>query len=138
MSTIALSATFRDRMIRHAASEAPREACGLVAVLDDTVTAVYEIQNIAESNDRFLLEPRAQFAAIQAADAACWEIGGIYHSHPHGPDSLSETDLAAPVDASWVSFLVVPSDGEWEVRAFDAGSGASIVIEESTEHAELR
>ncbi len=39
------------------------------------------------------MDPRELLAALEAIENNAWEIEGIYHSHPHGPEYPSHADL---------------------------------------------
>jgi proteasome lid subunit RPN8/RPN11 len=41
------------------------------------------------------------------------EMVGIYHSHPHGPDSPSPTDIAEAYYPDAVYLIWFRQDGEW-------------------------
>ena len=75
-------------------SSVPLEACGLLAGKDDTVSKVFLIENKSQSQVRFRMDPLEQLRAFAWIEANSLDLLGIFHSHPSGPDTLSETDIA--------------------------------------------
>ncbi len=104
-------------MKQHVASQAPLEACGLVAGLHGVSTAVFPIPNVLQSPLRYRMDPHRQLEAFFAIENAGWELLAIYHSHPMGPPAPSEIDLA---EATYpVVYLIwAPVGHEWVVRGF--------------------
>lgn len=93
------------------------EACGLFAVRDGEVTEVYETPNSDRSATGYTIPPESHFAALQDAEARGWEIGGVFHSHPAGPATPSESDVTGALDPWWV-YLVVGLRGRPDLRAW--------------------
>jgi [CysO sulfur-carrier protein]-S-L-cysteine hydrolase len=73
----------------------PLEGCGLLAGDErGWVTAVYPITNILHSPTAYEMDPGQQLQAMLNLEAAGWQLLAIYHSHPHGPETPSPTDIA--------------------------------------------
>ena len=101
----------------------PEEACGLLAGSHETVVEVIPIQNTAHSPSRFRMDPREQVRAFERIEAQGWELLGIFHSHPAGPDHPSATDIAeAAYDA--VNVIWSPGAGGGTARAFSIRDGS--------------
>ena len=81
-------------MLQHLKEEYPLEGCGLMAVKDGVVTAVYPIDNILKSPTAYEMEPLQQVQTILKIEANEEALMAIYHSHPHGPSQPSATDIA--------------------------------------------
>lgn len=87
----------------------PDEACGFLLGVRERVAAevrrVVEARNRAERSDRFLIDARDVFAAMQAARAAGEELIGVYHSHP---DAAAEPSVVDRDDAwgDWLHLIV--------------------------------
>ncbi len=97
----------------------PEEGCGLLFGRGQRVERVVPIQNALHSPVRFRLEPQAQLAAMQEADAQGLELLAIYHSHPRGPDHPSVTDIeeaAYPQAAHLIWWQDVAR--RWQVELF--------------------
>lgn len=105
-------------IVRHVDGEAPLEACGLLAGKGDRVEKVIVVRNQAQSPVRFVMDPYEQLQAFDWIDSNGFDLVGIFHSHPAGPDSASATDIA---EAAYPVFQVIVSrtDGVyWQARAF--------------------
>lgn len=81
-------------MIDHARDAYPLEACGLAAGLNCRTTAIYAIDNVLQSPTAFAMDPMQQIEAMLDIEAQGLELLAIYHSHPHGPQAPSATDVA--------------------------------------------
>ena len=104
-------------MQRHVASEAPLEACGLLAGRNGVSEAVYPIPNALHSPTRYRMEAEAQVRAFFALEEAGLELMAIYHSHPQGPPLPSSIDVR---EATYpVPYIIwAPLGQTWVARAF--------------------
>jgi proteasome lid subunit RPN8/RPN11 len=119
---VRLRAALRDEIVAHVRSEAPREACGLLAGRDGAITRVIRCANVhATPTTRYLIDPREQLRAFRAIDAAGEELLGIYHSHPVSQPYPSPTDRAEAHYPDALYLLVSLRSGTPEVRAFRIG-----------------
>jgi len=107
-------------MLVHADNCAPEECCGLIATdQSGGIRFVYPLSNVERSTTSFTIEPEESYGAFMHADRCGWTIGGVFHSHPTGPDFLSEKDIVETADPAWFHVLVCP-DG---LRAFRIEDG---------------
>jgi proteasome lid subunit RPN8/RPN11 len=109
----------QDDIVAHARQEAPREACGLLAGRNGTITRVIRCANVhGTPTTRYIIDPREQLKAFRAMDSAGEELLGIYHSHPVSQPYPSPTDRAEAhyPDAYYV--LVSLRTSTPEIRAF--------------------
>lgn len=117
-------------MQEHVRAETPLEACGLVAGHGNRAEAVYRVSNALKSPVQFRMDAREQLLAMESIEASGLSLLAIYHSHPNGSGTPSETDLA-----EWryeaICLIWAPNQAEWQVRAFwlDPSSAAEIPIE---------
>jgi proteasome lid subunit RPN8/RPN11 len=104
-------------MLDHVRRQAPLEACGLLAGRNDLVEEVIAVRNQAQSPVRFVMEPYEQLQAFEWIESNHLELLGIFHSHPNGPETVSETDIA---EAAYEVIHVICSPGEegWGGRGF--------------------
>lgn len=111
-------------MLKHIAAELPREACGFFAGYGNRVDRVIPITNTAQSRTRFKMDPSEQIQALMEFESAGYDLLGIYHSHPLGPDQLSRRDLEEITypEAVYLLFYRWPG-GEWDARVFQAVDG---------------
>ena len=119
-----LPAALRDEIVAHARSEAPKEACGLVAGQDGRLTRVIRCANAHPAPvTRYAIDPREQLRAFRDMEAKGEELLAIYHSHPITQAYPSPTDRAEAhyPDAYYV--LVSLRDVAPEVRAFRVRDG---------------
>ena len=84
-------------MQEHAAQNAPLEACGLVSGRIEKgsyqAADVIPTTNILNSPIRYQIDPHEQLNAFYEMEASGLELVAIYHSHPHGPEVPSHTDI---------------------------------------------
>jgi proteasome lid subunit RPN8/RPN11 len=106
----------------------PEEACGLIAGTLGTpyyqALAVLPLTNSLHSPVRFKIEPQEQLAAFNTIDASNWELVGIYHSHPLGPDTPSATDVDESYYPEAVQLIWSKRTGAWKCRGFLIQQGA--------------
>lgn len=107
-----------EAMRRQVAALAPEEACGLVAGSGGRSTEVIPVENILHSPVRYRMEPRAQIDALNRLDEQGWDLLAIYHSHPSGPNYLSETDLAEAYYPESIYLIWFVEGGRWVCKAF--------------------
>jgi proteasome lid subunit RPN8/RPN11 len=126
-ASLRLAATHWGKMLRHAAADAPLEACGLLAGKDGQVQKVFPMRNAARSAVRFRLDPQEQFDIFSAMEERGLELLGIYHSHPNGPPTPSPTDVA---EATYpvVNLILSAAGGKWQGHSFWIESGGFLEI----------
>ena len=97
-----------ERILEHAKSVVPEEACGLIAgTIEDgnkIIRKVYILTNIDHSNEHFTMNPKDQLNAVKDMRAKGLVPLGNFHSHPESPSRPSEEDkrLAYDKDASYM------------------------------------
>lgn len=84
-----------NQILNHLQACYPLEGCGLLAGDGETgwVTAVYPIENSLHSPTAYQMDPTQQVQAMLDLEARGWQLLAIYHSHPHGPELPSVTDV---------------------------------------------
>jgi proteasome lid subunit RPN8/RPN11 len=112
-----------ERMRAEVERLAPEEACGLIAGLNGQVLEVIPVPNVLRSPVRFRMEPKDQWQAFQEIEQRGWELVGIYHSHPNGPDSPSATDVAEAFYPEAVSLIWSRRTGSWQCQGFHIEAG---------------
>jgi proteasome lid subunit RPN8/RPN11 len=101
----------------------PREACGLLLGKEMQegqvqVSRLVPMNNIADDpRSGYLIDPEDYLLTDREAAAEGLAVVGVYHSHPDGSPTPSETDreLAWP---DW-SYVIIGADGElraWRLR----------------------
>lgn len=98
------------KILAHAESVLPEEACGLIAgeVTNEgkIIRKVYLLTNIDHSNEHFSLDPKEQLAAIKDMRANGLVPLGNWHSHPESPSRPSEEDKRLAYDSK-ASYLIL-------------------------------
>lgn len=123
-----------DKILKHAESCLPEEACGLIGgnVEDGykVVKKVYILENIDHSNEHFSMNPKDQFDAIKDMRKNGFEQFGNFHSHPESPSRPSEEDkrLAYDSKASYLILSLMERDNP-VLRAFNI-NGDEVAVEE--------
>lgn len=110
-------------MLRHVRACLPDEACGLLGGTEETVRMVIAVTNEARSPVTFRMEPREQLKAMLLIEEAGYELLGIYHSHPAGPQGPSQTDLAEAYYPDVAYLIWYRAEDGWRCSAYDLGAG---------------
>ncbi|MEY8391668.1 M67 family metallopeptidase [Lachnospiraceae bacterium 45-W7] len=100
----------------------PQEACGLLAGRNEHgncyVEMVYFLTNIENSQDRFSMEPREQFAAVKDMRAHGLHLVGNFHSHPLSAAVPSAADKRLAVDRGFRYLIFSLLEKEPELKVF--------------------
>lgn len=107
---ISLKKADYEKILAHAKSCVPEEACGLIAGTkageDKVVEKVYLLTNIDHSNEHFILDPKEQLAAVKDMRANGLMPLGNWHSHPESPSRPSEEDKRLAYDSK-ASYMIL-------------------------------
>ena len=107
---IKLSKADYNKIIAHAESELPNEACGLIAGNIDgenkEIKKVYFLTNTDHSNEHFSLDPREQLAAVKDMRKNGLVPLGNWHSHPESPSRPSDEDKRLAYDSK-ASYMIL-------------------------------
>lgn len=99
-----------EKIVEHAVSCLPEEACGLIAGEvygeDKHIKKVYLLTNTDHSDEHFSLDPKEQLAAIRDMRAAGYVPLGSWHSHPESPSRPSDEDKRLAYDKN-ASYLIL-------------------------------
>jgi len=82
-----------EQMLEQAKTEAPVEACGILAGKNGRIEKLYKMTNTDQSSAHFMMEPEEQFKVVKHIRAAGLEMSAIYHSHPETPARPSQEDI---------------------------------------------
>ena len=101
-SKVRLSGADFQKMLAHAKSVFPNEACGLLGGVEENgirdIREVYLLTNTDASNEHFSMDPSEQLSAIRAMRAKGLCPLGNWHSHPQTPSRPSEEDIRLAYD----------------------------------------
>ena len=107
---IKLSKSDYEKILRHAESELPNEACGLIGGVieggDKLIKKVYLLTNTDHSNEHFSMDPKEQLAAIKDMRANGFVPLGNWHSHPESPSRPSDEDKRLAYDSK-ASYMIL-------------------------------
>ena len=107
---ISLKKADYEKILAHAKSCVPEEACGLIAGTKDgedkVVEKVYLLTNIDHSNEHFSMDPKEQLAAVKDMRANGLVPLGNWHSHPSSPSRPSDEDIKLAYDPN-ASYMIM-------------------------------
>jgi proteasome lid subunit RPN8/RPN11 len=127
MRLLILSQKQWNEMRVHVAQQVPLEACGLLAGKNDRVEKVILVRNQAQSPVRFVMDPYEQLKAFSWIESHDLDLLGIFHSHPMGPETASDTDVAEA--AYEVVHMIWSLSGEtWKARGFRIENGQALDV----------
>jgi proteasome lid subunit RPN8/RPN11 len=112
-----------DGILAQARSAYPLEVCGLLAGLEGRVQRLYPVANRLASSYAYEMEPEEQIQAMLDMEDRGWEMLAIYHSHPHGPDTPSVTDVAKAFYPDVAQVIISLREQPPSVRAFLIAGG---------------
>ena len=119
---IRLPAALRALIVEHCVKALPAEGCGLFAMADGAVTAVYPTHNLEGSRTTYTIPPQQHHDALLAAEGDGWQLGGAFHSHPATRAIPSRRDIEGALDPEWVHLIVEPG-GDPIIRAWRIQAG---------------
>jgi [CysO sulfur-carrier protein]-S-L-cysteine hydrolase len=117
----------RELIIEHCVRALPDEGCGLFAVANGTVIGVYPTDNLERSPTAYTIPPRQHHAALLAAEAEGWHLGGTFHSHPAARAVPSRRDIEGALDPEWIHLIVEPGN-EPIIRAWRIQGGRATEV----------
>jgi proteasome lid subunit RPN8/RPN11 len=93
-----------DEIVAHCRRVYPKEACGILAGKQGTVTQAYPMRNVEDSPVGYAMDPREQLQVEKQMRAWGQQMLGIYHSHTASAAYPSPVDvrLAISPDLSYV------------------------------------
>ena len=116
--SLILSNQNADKMIRHAASCFPSEACGLLGGKDHRLLQVFSVKNIEKDPKRFQMDPVQQVQTFKKVEEMGLELLAIYHSHPDGSSQLSQIDIDNFFYPGVYSIILYINKNIWKIKAF--------------------
>ncbi len=117
LQTLILSQTLLNEMIQYVDQRIPLEACGLLAGHGNQAELMIGVLNQAQSPVRFVMDPYEQLHAFDWIDDHGFDLVAIFHSHPTGPETVSETDIAEAAYAV-VHIILSHLEADWRARGF--------------------
>ena len=122
-----------EEMVEHARSEAPNEACGMIASRDGEALKLYRATNAAHSPLRYEIDGAEQYRIQMEIEDSDLELGAIYHSHTRTEPYPSQTDINLAFYPEALYVIVGLATETPDVRAFTIHDGrvseADLVVE---------
>lgn len=104
-----------DKMVSHAFTLLPEEACGLIGGRieggEKYIEKVYFLTNIDHSREHFSLNAKEQLSAVRDMRKNGWKPLGNWHSHPESPSRPSQEDIRLAFDSS-ASYLILSLENQ--------------------------
>ena len=124
-----------ETILEHCRKGLPNEACGLLAGTVEgnvkTVTKVYLLNNIDESNEHFSIYLKEQIAALKDARANGVGLIGNFHSHPESPSRPSEEDKRLSFDPTFEYLILSLQEPDAPVlKAFEVDKEKNVFVHE--------
>jgi len=128
--TLELSNALLREMITYVDQHAPYEACGLLAGKMDRAEKMIGVLNQVQSPVRFVMDPYEQLHAFDWIDANGFDLVGIFHSHPTGPETVSPTDISEAAYAV-VHIVISRAETQWKARGFwiENGTASEVTLQ---------
>jgi [CysO sulfur-carrier protein]-S-L-cysteine hydrolase len=123
-----------ERVLEHARSELPNEACGLLAgdLTTGEATAFHPARNEEASPLRYNVHPDDLVRIVFRIEDAGQDLVAIFHSHTHTPAVPSATDLrtAQYPDAFYLLATLAAHDAppDMALRAWRIRDGESVEV----------
>jgi proteasome lid subunit RPN8/RPN11 len=128
--TLELSNSLLQEMITYVDQHMPLEACGVLAGKAARAEKMLGVLNQAQSPVRFVMDPYEQLHAFDWIDSNGFDLVGIFHSHPTGPETVSPTDIAEAAYAV-VHLVLSHADTQWQARGFwiEDGKASEVTLQ---------
>jgi [CysO sulfur-carrier protein]-S-L-cysteine hydrolase len=94
------------------------EACGFVIGKKDTPKRIIPVTNVLHDPYRFRMDPQEELKAFLLVEDSGEEILAIYHSHPHGIDHPSPTDIEELTFPGLIYLIWYQAADKWNCRAY--------------------
>lgn len=115
--TVRIPYSVAREIAEHAASQAPREVCGLLAGTAKQIVRSFPVTNVALSPEtEYRLDAVEQLRTMKGIDDCDLQLIGVYHSHPQSPPILSETDIEQALDHQLLHLVVSISSAKPKLK----------------------
>ncbi len=113
-----LAAEHWQQMEADVMARSPEEACGFVAGEGDKSRVIIPVTNMLHDAFRFRLDPDEELKAFSFAEDKGWDILAVYHSHPHGIDHPSPTDIDELTFPGIIYLIWYQTANDWKCRGY--------------------
>ncbi|MEJ2484212.1 MAG: M67 family metallopeptidase [Anaerolineales bacterium] len=115
---IFLSRLHFSKILEIAQQQAPLEACGIIAGIDQTSQEIYQITNALYSPVEFLMNPQEMVKVFWEIDLQNLEPIAFFHSHPASQPIPSQTDLDRNYYPETPQLIIGKEMDQWAIRGF--------------------
>ncbi len=126
---IRISRAAFDDIAAHARQAWPVECCGVLIGKASTIVETRPTANLAESPNRFLVDPKGHIEARRDARTRGLDVVGFYHSHPRSEPVPSPTDLAELAYPDCLHLIVQPLEATVKCGLFRVERSAFVEVE---------
>lgn len=107
-----------NKIYDHGRKEAPIEACGYLAGINNEVVNYYPMHNIDQSNEHFTFDPQEQFDVMKKVRTEQLEILAVYHTHPESPARPSPEDIRLAFDPGIIYVILSLLEDKKNIKAY--------------------
>lgn len=123
-----------NKLFKHGEKEAPIEACGYLAGIDNRVVKFYPMKNTDRSREHFSLDPEEQFDVIEKVREEELKLLAVYHTHPESPARPSKEDIKLAYDPEILYVIISLKEKSKGIKAFKIIEGkvseGDLIVEE--------
>ena len=117
-----------EAIVAHALDARPSECCGILLGKDDEIVEAVRTGNLAQSANRFLIDPGDHINVRRAARDRGLDVIGFYHSHPRSTGEPSATDLAEASYPDHLYLIVGLASSPPEARLYRLAGGGFLDV----------
>jgi proteasome lid subunit RPN8/RPN11 len=118
-----------DRVIEHAKTHSPQEACGLLVGIGSADRFI-PMTNALASSTEYEMDPAQLIATLRDLRSSGEDLIAIYHSHPRGPARPSKSDIERAYYPAAAYLIISLADPERpQAAAFRIIDGEVLEIE---------
>ncbi len=107
-----------NKIYDHGRKEAPIEACGYLAGINNEVVNYYPMHNIDQSNEHFTFDPQEQFDVMKKVRTEQLKMLAVYHTHPESPARPSAEDIRLAFDPGILYVILSLLEDNNNIKAF--------------------
>jgi len=118
MNVLKIRRSWQRRLARWARRQKQAEICGALVGRGGRVTRILPARNVAHEPDSFYMDPRDLLSIFLYVERTGLDLLAFYHSHPRGPGTPSDRDLAEARYPEQLMVIIHPDHRKRPMRAF--------------------
>lgn len=115
---VILTETQYSAIIKIAKTQAPLEACGIIAGTGQSAIKIYPISNSLNSHTEYLMTPEEMVYVFWEIENHQWETVAFFHSHPHSQPTPSQADMERSFYPETPHLIIGRENNQWIIRGF--------------------